>query len=411
MAVRHFLAYGNSDQESFRTEDVRACFDFLTVPGTIGTYYAEATAAFVLSSGLDYMIDPRTPLFQEYVSPPRASHYTLAAALSSSLHHKLVEGATNLGAEEFSSEILEDMIESFVAFQKGYPQQAESIESKIDRYQALLAQARGLAKSDLETGAGEFRKPSFILLPYFATRRVGDDWWELNREIWRLAAARGDRGDLSPVLVVSSVSDLDSALHQLPDELSNTVMFWITNLDEREVQVDTLSAFWQFFVDREWPSVQMINLYGGYFSVCLGRVGLWGFNNGLGYSESRGWPELAATGAAPPRYYVPELHMFLSQRGAQSLIEMEPDLACLCRVCREAGGRVDTLSYHGLKAHFALSRKWEIEFAADCDMPELGAQMREAALKAEAASDLLPGRLRPAVDFLHRWASVVAPTG
>lgn len=407
MAIKHFLAYGNSDQESFRTEDVRESFNYLTVPGTIATYYAEATAAFVLSSGLDYMIDPRTPLFQEYISPPRASHYTLAASLSHKLHRNLSEGAANLGAKDFPFDMLEEMVEAFVTFQKRYSDQADEIQSKIDRYQALLAEARGVERESLETGYGEFRGPSFLLLPYFACRRIGDDWWELNREIWRIASIREDAAELSPVVVVSSVSDLAEGLREVPDELSDKVFIWLTNLDEREARADSLGALWELFTSRRLSGRDVINLYGGYFSICLGRVGLWGFNNGLGYSESRGWPELAATGAAPARYYVPELHMFMSVRGAQSLIEMEPALACRCRVCAEVGGRVDALGYHELKAHFALSRRWEIEFSSDRSVDDIALQMREGARMAGVAAELLPVRLRPSVEFLYRWASVI----
>jgi len=65
------MAYGNSDQVSFRDPEVRESFDFMTVPGTIASYYADATAAFVLSSELNYLIDPRTPLFQGALQSPR----------------------------------------------------------------------------------------------------------------------------------------------------------------------------------------------------------------------------------------------------------------------------------------------------------------------------------------------------
>jgi hypothetical protein len=55
----------------------------------------------------------------------------------------------------------------------------------------------------------------------------------------------------------------------------------------------------------------LVNMYGGFFSICLRHAGLAGFGNGLTYSESREWPALASTGAAPPRYYVRQLHAFL----------------------------------------------------------------------------------------------------
>lgn len=411
MAIRHFVAYGNSDQASFRSEEVQGAFDFLTVPGTIATYYAEATAAFVLSSGLDYVIDPRTPLFQEYVAEPRASHYSLAASLSGELHDRLSGGATNLGVHDFTRQVLEEMVSSFVEFQQTYSEQASQIQERIGRYQALLAEARGVPAERLSSSRGDYRPPSFILLPYFACRRVGDDWWELNAEVWRLAAERADSPELSPVVVVSYVEDLPKAIDAIPTGLASTVMIWLTNFDERTARFDALERLWEFFARGDTSAYYVVNMYGGYFSVCLGRVGLWGFNNGLGYSESRGWPELAATGAAPARYYIPSLHMFMSTRAAQSLIDMEPELACTCRVCSGPEARIDSLHYHDLKTHFALARKWEIEFASGHGGDDVAGQMVEGAEMAERAGELLPIRLRPDVDFLYRWADVVRDAG
>lgn len=83
--------------------------------------------------------------------------------------------------------------------------------------------------------------------------------------------------------------------------------------------------------------VELVNLYGGFFSICMYHAGLWGFNNGLGYSESRDWPQLEATGAAPARYYVPRLHAYLPVGTAQALIEVEPEFRCPCVVCEPSG--------------------------------------------------------------------------
>ena len=141
----HCLAYGNSDQASFRHAEVRDCFDILTVPSTIASYYSDATAAFVLSSGLKYMIEPRTPLFQEWLQEPRASHYTLADVMGSSVKAHLGEPSKQgpnlssyFSSAFYSLNVCEEVVSSMVDFQRQYGGRAEQVAAKLDRYRELL---------------------------------------------------------------------------------------------------------------------------------------------------------------------------------------------------------------------------------------------------------------------------------
>jgi len=151
---------------------------------------------------------------------------------------------------------------------------------------------------------------------------------------------------------------------------------------------------------------RLVNLYGGFFSACLEYAGLWGFSNGLGYSESRDWPELPATGAAPARYYIPGLHLFTAPATAQLVIENEPAFACLCPICSQRATAIAGFSYHDLKAHFALARHQEIRLVGETSKEALADLLDQAAARFDSLKRRLP-RIPISTEFLARWAMVL----
>jgi hypothetical protein len=401
--VKHLLAYGNSDQASFRMPGVQSAFDYLTVPGTIAAYYPDATAAFVLSSKLDYMIDPRTPLFQERIDIPKASHYSLAE-----WHGKAVRG--RMGSDEargpvsftpdfYTDDVIREMVDAVVGRQREYGDRAAGIQEQLDRYQRL-AEAAQLAEPAPAITQG--KRPSFILLPYFVTDG-NDEWRAVNLGIRAYGENLPQPDTISAVVAVREVNALDRLLGELPAGLSQTVFFWVDRFDERDVGTEALTRLAQI-VAAHSPRLELINLYGGFFSICLGYVGLWGFNNGLGYSESRDWPDLPATGAAPARYYMPRLHGFVSPGLGEFISREAPSLACECEVCKSRSAV--SLTYHQLKQHFALARKWEIQLVAQRSKGEVSAELNAAAdTYIHEIAPILPagiGRVNP--QYLRRWA-------
>lgn len=405
--IRHFLAYGNSDQASFRDEVVRTCFDYMTVPGTIASYYADATAAFVLSAEIPYMIDPRTPLFQETVDSPRASHYSLAEWLDIQLEEVVVESGgrdvARLPVDFYTEERVVRMVDRLLQVQFDYGQRSTSIQAKLDRYRRLLAEALG---QDVPAESNEIRPPEFVLSPYFMSSNAADPWWEVNRRIWQRCEAHARRGAISPVVAVTDVGFLTEAMTGPPDQLSGYRFFWINGFEERRVTQQQLllcaEAMKSHNGDEKW-----INLYGGFFSIALGSVGLWGFNNGLGYSEARSWPQLGATGAAPQRYYIPRLHTFASVASSQLLFETEPWFFEPVSVQRVDDPSIATMSYHALKKDFALARRWEIRDSSERTAAETAEMLDEARQRYSAVEGSIPARLRLDTSYLGRWGSVL----
>lgn len=404
----HCLAYGNSDQASFRDLEVRECFDILTVPSTIASYYADATAAFVLSSGLKYMIEPRTPLFQGVLREPRASHYTLASAMGNTVSayvdkNRETREGINFPVDFYSDSVCAEVVASMVNFQRKYGGRAKDVGTKLDRYRELLKKATG--SSRIVGLNDETRGPTYVLCPYFAVQSFSDAWWNVMGRIWNAAQQLDNPAGILPVVAMSSVSALQRAIESVPDSLSSRVFFWIPGFDERSASSDRLYELRRAVSDLS-PAHELMNLYGGYFSILLGKFGLDGFNNGLGYSESREWPTLDSTGAAPARYYVRRLHAYVSQATATAIVETDGAFACDCSVCE--GKRLpEDLSYHELKKHFALARAWEIEQSEKTVLGDLCSVLRDTAERCKRLRLNLPSNLRVPTGHLSRWADAL----
>jgi hypothetical protein len=402
--VKHFLAYGNSDQASFRDPSVRTALDYMTVPGTIAAYYPDATAGFVLTSQLDYMIDPRTPLFQNRIDAPKASHFALADWLGPTVNQQMTEGELiEFRPELFTQGVVLEMTESLLNAQLEYGARAAHIDERLERYRQLLGEA--LPNEALPSVSAESAPaPAFVLAPYFATSGPADAWWDVNR---RIAEACRGRREVSLVLAISDVGLLRAAAEWLPPDVNDVAFFWITGLDERQAPREVLEAL-KGSIQELRATHRLVNLYGGFFSIALGLFGLWGFNNGLGYSESRSWPELPATGAAPPRYYVRNLHSYLSPATAQLLVDEDAYFRCECDTCSHApGGSILNLGYHDLKRHFALARRWEINTVENSAASAVADQLREAADRIDVIRRHFPPRVVPASGYLATWSEVL----
>ena len=198
--MRHFLAYGNSDQASFRDPAVRGSFDVLTIPGTIASYYPDATAAFVLSCEKPYIIDPRTPLFQDRLDSPRASHLTLADWGGPSLRSQLDSlDEPRFPPTFYSDQVIGEIVSGMIAMQRNYATRRGAVSTKIDRYRRLLATA--LSQEFEEVGL-ESNPPSYILAPYFASRTMDDQWWSVQERIWIACLNDSDPSKVSPVVAI-----------------------------------------------------------------------------------------------------------------------------------------------------------------------------------------------------------------
>lgn len=360
----HYLSYGASDQETVR--QLRDHYDGLLVPGTVAAFQKDGTGGFVLSlsataSAIPYVIDPRFPLFQQRIDTPKKSHEALATILGLPESQK----ARDPVAEWFTAEKVERIAECWAKFNCGY-QGAHA--AKFSKYAKRLGENLNVAQSSA---------PLLVLAPYVVA--TSDAWWKLSCELY--AATKRHVTKLAPkmdtVQVVAGESPAD--LVRLFRMVQSPVAIWVSDLNElraeREEDIARLIDYGRAIAAGRQQKLQTFALYGGFFSVALGNFGLGGSSHGIGYGESRAWQELPQSGPPPARYYVPELHRYVSVEIAYNLWRAEVS-RCDCPAC--ASQAPIYLKYHDLMKHSVYCRENEI-----AEWPTLGGAQAANRLEAE----------------------------
>lgn len=399
MAFEHYLSYGSTDQLTART--LTDFYDGLLVPGTVAAFQADGTKGFVLTLSAahqkPYIIDPRFPLFQNRLSTPKKSHVSLATVLGDP---SLVDENAAPTADQFDVARCQTIARSWVEFNVGYT----SVSSKhFAKYAKRLGREIAPTNSQL---------PRLILAPYVMSSGSDDGWWEVSDRLYTetVAAARGARTNIDVFRVVAAKSA--AALEELltkPSAAEPGVFIWVDNLHELDSSVEDLVRYGRAIREANERGLGTWALYGGYFSVVMGRFGLAGSSHGIGYGESRQWKELPSSGPPPARFYLPRVHRYVATDLAEFLWNEAPELVN----SPVYSGSPAALDYHDLMAHSVKCRQAEINDCENLSAEAISQSLRQTNYEfSEALNTLtIPSALRrKAIDahiHLPQWASAI----
>lgn len=395
----HFLSYGASDQHTVR--ELRGTYDGLLVPGTVAAFQREGTGGFVLSlsasdSQTPYVIDPRSPLFQQVIAEPKRSHTALKAILGLPENYLPVASA-------FTDELVGLVAGKWAEFNCNYK---DGAGAKFDKYAKRLGNLDRSAASE----------PKIVLAPYFVSGSTADPWWAVSTNLHARtrAAVTAIRATTKCVRVVATedVSALDALLAALASEAELAV--WVSGLDEHESSTEALIAYGRAIKNAAARNQRLFALYGGFYSVLLAGAGLRGSSHGIGYGENRKWIELPQSGPPPSRYYLPELHKYIRPELADVLWGAGVT-HCECPVC-EANPPI-LLDYHELMMHSVHCRAREIESWQGLSLADaskrLDAELKEFMDRLEKAQIQEEPFKRTAVSstgHMPRWIDALART-
>ncbi len=392
----HYLSYGATDQQTVR--ELTGAYDGLVVPGTVAAFQRQGTGGFVLAlsatqAAVKYVIDPRFPLFQQPLLQPKKSHHALAELLG---FPQLV--STNQPQpSDFAVDTIDTIAQNWVQFNASYVEE----NSKFEKY------ARRLRERVEVAGA---RAPSFILAPYFIVHDSSDPWWQVSNQLFLATAANSP----SPVPCIRVVAvDQTGGLGELLVEVDDRhLVVWVSGLQELETAPNTLAEYAIAVGQASALGKSVFALYGGFFSVLLSGFGLTGSAHGIGYGESRSWQELPQSGPPPARYYLPQLHRYVSQELAYQLWLSDRTLAeCNCDECQ--GEPPISLEYHALMRHSVLCRQEEIRRWAGWSPTEMADRLSneyDAFLDVMDRARLAPFFQRSTArlaDHIPRWAGAL----
>lgn len=397
-AFAHYLAYGATDQETFR--ELRDAYSGVLVPATIAAFQRQGTGGFVLSLSATpeappYMIDPRFPLFQQALLVPKKSHTALAELLDDTA--LVVTRPPDPTPDAFPEERIAAIAGKWVEFNSGY---GTKENQKFDKYAKRLGQ---------DVAPERAQKPEAVLAPYFACEGADDPWWFRSVSFYEHTRAASGSQCLRVVCARESEA-LDGLLTNL-DEPEQLIV-WVSGLDEHNAPARALIAYRRAIARAVDRGHAPFALYGGFFSVLLGAEGLRGASHGVGFSEHRSWRELPESGAPPARYYLRRAHRYVPQDLAQELYNVSSDLTeCRCPQCN--GRPPVALDYHELMKHSVWCRAEEIHRWYTMDMATAAQVLADEyqALTAQLRGASLPPRIRAransSIEHLPEWVEAL----
>jgi hypothetical protein len=396
-SFEHYLSFGSTDQETFRV--LEGQYDGIVVPATIAVLQREGTGGFLLAlsaaaARTTYVIDPRTPLFQQALPRIKRAHRDLAAVLED---ERLASDA-HVDPSAFDNPRCQQIAERWVRFNETY---RDTSGGKFDKYAKRLGQA--LARPNAQG-------PELILAPYFVANSPTDQWAAVSQRLYEFARTAATSLSVIPVVATENESALPR-LARMYD--SPRVVIWVSDFNERDVEEHRLVAYGNAVRALAEAGIQSFAVYGSFFAISLMHVGLAGFNHGVGFGDSRDWRELPQSGPPLPRYYLYGAHRYVAPEFAQQLYALEPTLVeCPCAIC---DGRPPlTLDYHALMQHSVLSRQREIAEVRGLDLPTIAAELDDyfgryvASVGGPAyGGGLFARRALDQVQHLAKWASAL----
>ncbi|HID43209.1 MAG TPA: hypothetical protein EYP30_05425 [Archaeoglobaceae archaeon] len=324
------------------------CYDGLVIEAPILEQYTNFAVSLVSTIERPFFIDPTHKLVLRDLEHVAEKEWLIKVMEAYEISECLQEG-------EISFEMLWEKLDSFV--------------SAVISYQR---ERLGKSSGGLELfGVVPRLEPQIILTPYFLIDGIDSESYKLNLEMIKESVALKGKEKLYAVMALERYlisRDLNKLISDFAVEGLDGFCIWISDFREYDEDARMLEKYVEFFKRLSEIGKPVINLYGGTFSIFIGKLGfIDGIVQGIGYGEYRN-PFVHATGGYPKRYYIPKLHRSVPIFLAQELLATVPELKCDCEFCAGADilkTREKEVRADSLKKHYMLGR-WK-EKKADFD--------------------------------------------
>jgi hypothetical protein len=237
-------------------------------------------------------------------------------------------------------------------------------------------------------------EPEAILVPYFFIEDIRSDRYKLNLDILSEVIKIGGEKKIFSTIAISKdllASDriIKKILLDYNREEIDAFCVWIGDFRETAEDEILLRNYIKFFQELSKLQRPIINLYGGFFSVILSKLGYINtICHGICYGESKD-PFSTLSGGGFKRYYVPKLHNLVSLSSSQELCKELPELKCNCDICKKFQiDEIENMSSIELGKHYLITRKREIDEIESIDLSDLNSQL-DSIYKTLKKKDLL----------------------
>lgn len=217
------------------------------------------------------------------------------------------------------------------------------VSADFRKYDRLLK--KGISPSTM--------KPSFLVAPYFYINRTDDDWYEISLRFSQIANEIKGESELYPVICISGniIWDQSQISKIIRDyEGFDGYLLWVNNFNEQKLTSNEINGIKSLIAGLSASGKPVYSLYGGYLCDLLSKFGLNGYSSGICYGEKRSVDTRG--GGAGNRYYIPTVHLKISD-GLANAFFSESDgnrrLLCSCPTCAgirdSISGSISTIDY------------------------------------------------------------------
>ena len=415
--IKNYLRFGVQRKKDF-FEDAKKTYDGIVIPGNILLYQYKATPLVVYKTHKPFFIDPMSyllgkPFDQFKNTGKRPSSDSLQKFKPS--FERLLEGhglipttLQNLSAEQLlgvfiqEEEELKKFVDNAILFQIKKMQRTEEDIKKIDK---------DLLDIDIS-----LLLPEVIVPPYFTIDYHNyDQIYALSQKILNISRSSKRPGEhkIFPMLHLTKLAIKDEKIRNGIVELINYneflgVIIWVDDFSEqRDANEDLINPLIKLIKNISSLEKEVIIMHGGFFSMALSHFGVTHVCHGIGYGESKSGAASAKSGGPPPvRFYIKELHAFLTLEKALDVLKNYDELICNCQACK----RVIAGNYHNVTNYFNQEGMADIHFmlARHSEKNQIGNSSLEELIDDLKTMYKTYGAMKDVdLSFLNIWATTL----
>ncbi len=440
LAGPHLVRYGIAGDQKYLVGDLLDTYDELVVNARMVAHMATGLALFLThrAHNKPYFIDPETHIFQHDPDYLQSTSEQNESRLKRSVGYliewygdpveRVVKKEQSILPEDFGNDAeRSEFCRRVIEFQlKAISERVQDTEN-AEYYEFL--KEKGVVESSSFT-------PTLVVAPYFCMDgNTFEDWIDANigcaRDSRVIAKERGVPLAVEIVITQSVLFDrklVESLVGEYKILKPDVFLVWVDAFSEQEVPGSLLSAFSDMLKGLKETGSEVVNLYGGYFSIMLLQHDILdGVTHGLEYGEER--PLVPVGGGIPTaKFYLPALHLRLKHRDALRAVkalrgfesvESFHSNVCDCLQCKktiacdaekEFGNYLKTKRVNNRDIPYPETKDNSVRHYMLCKQKEFksGGSDAELNLLKHTGSDLRRFVGPESTDHCAKWADVIS---
>lgn len=341
-----FLRFGIQRKKDF-LRDVRRAYDGIVLTGNILLYQYRSTPMVIFGSKSPFFVDPMSYLFgQPYEDFKQLVEKGPRFKPS---FDRLMRGH-GLEPEEFLPFDYTRLIRSLLNSDNIATFTDNALSFQWNNVWNTVRDSTDFLPEDQQLTIEERNyRPRFLIPPYFLYLPPRSDRRPLTNELnarildhcW---SERAKWGDFFPTVLIRKDSLESNFIDTLVTDITRHPFpgycIWVEDFDERFATPEQIGGLIRLTRLLSTGGRQIVMLYGGFLSLLLYYFGMTCVCHGLSYGEARtlGAATQKGSGPAPVRYYILQLHRFLTLEDALVVLRKRSDLLCTCPICRRVIG-------------------------------------------------------------------------